>query len=381
MRMNDLATNLMEAISIKYNTRVYEMKASGQDVIVLSLGEAYFDMPVFDFSSLPYPDLYHYSHSRGLPTLRKKIANYYLDRYRVNAEPDTEIILTAGSKIGIYYALLSILNPGDEVLILEPYWVSYTEQVKLVGAVPTSIPMGEGIEKLEQYVSKRTRAVILNNPQNPTGKNFSREEIERLYALAVAKDLWIISDEAYSDFVPSENKFISFGAIDEALERTIIVNSISKNFGISGWRIGYLISNPTVVDAVLRITQHTMTCAPTVLLMYLDQYFDEILRFTFPEISAVLEKRKRIGSFIDSLGLTVESGIATFYFFLNISPSRLSSVAFCDRLLNEYGVVAVPGVGYGKSCDHHIRLSIGTESDDRIFEGLRRIKQLIGETV
>ena len=380
MKLNDVATTLMEAISIKYNNMVYEMKARGEDIVVLSLGEAFFDIPMLSFDRLAYPDLYHYSHSRGLPTLREKISIYYSDRYGVDADPDAEILMTAGSKIGIYYALLSIVEQGDEVLLLEPYWVSYTEQVRLVGANPVTVPVGESISDLDRYVTDRTRAVILNNPQNPTGRNFNRDEVEQVFAFAVRHGLWVIADEAYSDFVSSSERFTSFGAVDTKFERTIIVNSISKNFGISGWRIGYMLSNPSVIDTALKITQHTMTCAPTVLLMYLDRYFDHILEFTMPQISDLLAKRERIATHLENEGLTVETGNATFYFFVRTAPSRLDSVEFCNQLLAKYKVVAVPGIGYGKSCDQFIRISIGTESDERILSGLKRIKQLIVES-
>jgi aminotransferase len=380
MRMNDVATSLMEAISIKYNNLVYEMKSRGEDVIVLSLGEAFFDIPIFDFTELPFPDMYHYSHSRGIAGLRDKISTHYLTRYGVESNSETQILLTAGSKIGIYYALLSLLEPGDEVLLLEPYWVSYTEQVKLVGAVPVTVPIGETIDGLEKFVTDRTRAIIINNPQNPTGRNFSRSDINKIYELASEHDMWLISDEAYSDFVNEGDEFISCGLVDTKFERTIVVNSISKNFGISGWRIGYMISNKTVIDTALKITQHTMTCAPTVLLMYLDRYFDDILELTLPQIAALLSKRTDVETLIKLENLSIEPGDSTFYFFVAISPSRLTSIEFCDRLLADHGVVAVPGIGYGQSCDGYVRISIGTESTSRIQQGLRSIKNLILET-
>ena len=186
----------------------------------------------------------------------------------------------------------------------------------------------------------------------------------------------MISDEAYSDFLIDE-KFTSFGVVDPLFESTIIVNSISKNFGISGWRIGYLISNPRIVYNVLKLNQHMMTCAPTPLLMYLDKHFNEIISQTEPQIKALVMRRKNIQRSFDELGIKAEAGIATFYFFVDISDSKLDSVAFCDRLLSEKYVAAVPGIGYGQTCDHHIRISFGAESEDRVYEGLKRIRHLI----
>lgn len=370
---------VVEAISIKYNNLVYEMKAAGDDVIVLSLGEAFFDLPKCDFESLPYPDVYHYSHSRGMPSLREKIASYYEGHYDVRVDPGAEILITAGSKIGVYYALQSTINPGDEVLIVEPFWVSYSEQVKLVGGVPKYIPIGASFSDFEKYVTNKTKCLIINNPQNPSGRNFSYEEVKFLHELARKFDFWIIADEAYSDFL-IEEKFTSFGVVDPEFEKTFIVNSISKNFGISGWRIGYLISNPRAVYGALKLNQHMMTCAPTPLLMFLEKHFDEIISQTRPQIESLIMMRKRVKGFMDELGIKAEPGTATFYFFVDISESKLGSVAFCDRLLSEYFVSAVPGIGYGSSCDNHIRISFGTEPDDRVYAGLQRIRALTEAT-
>lgn len=377
--MNTAVDALVEAVSIKYNNMVYEIKSAGGDVIVLSLGEAFFDLPKCDFESLPYPDVYHYSHSRGMLSLREKIARYYDENYAVGIDSATEMLITAGSKIGVYFALQTVINPGDEVLIVEPYWVSYSEQVKLIGGIPKYIPLGESVFEFGKYITDKTRCIIVNNPQNPSGKNFTRDEVEFLHGLVTKHDIWIIADEAYSDFLIDE-KFISFGAVDPSFEHTIIVNSISKNFGISGWRIGYLISNPEVVYGALKLNQHMMTCAPTPLLMFLDKHFDEIISLTKPQIRDLIVKRKRVQGFMDELGIKVVPGTSTFYFFVDISASKLDSVAFCDRLLSELFVAAVPGIGYGHSCDRHIRVSFGTEPDERIHEGLKRICDLIDAT-
>lgn len=377
--MSTTVDALIEAISIKYNNLVYEIKSAGGDVIVLSLGEAFFDLPKCDFESLPYPDVYHYSHSRGMPSLREKIARYYGEHYSVRVDPATEMLITAGSKIGVYYALQTVINPGDEVLIVEPFWVSYSEQVKLIGGVPRYVPLGESVFEFGRYITSKTKCLIVNNPQNPSGKNFTREEVAFLHELTKKHGIWTISDEAYSDFLIDE-KFISFGAVDPSFEHTIIVNSISKNFGISGWRIGYLISNPLVVYNALKLNQHMMTCAPTPLLMFLDKHFDEIISQTKPQIEALIMKRKLVRGFLDELGIKVEPGTSTFYFFVDISASKLNSIAFCDRLLSEQFVAAVPGIGYGQTCDRHIRISFGTESDERIYEGLKRIRNLIDTT-
>lgn len=379
MTVSTTVDALVEAISIKYNNLVYDMKLAGNDIIVLSLGEAFFDLPKCDFETLCYPDVYHYSHSRGLLSLREKIAGYYEGQYAVRVDPAAEILITAGSKIGVYYSLQATINPGDEVLIVEPFWVSYSEQVKLVGGVPKYIPLGVAISEFEKYVTDKTKCLIINNPQNPSGRNLTLGEVEFLHGLAKKHGFWIIADEAYSDFLADE-AFTSFGVVDSTFDNTIIVNSISKNFGISGWRIGYLISNPGLVYSALKLNQHMMTCAPTPLLMFLDKNFDDIISQTRPQIKSLIMMRRRVQEYMDELGIKAEPGTSTFYFFIDISESKLRSVEFCDRLLLEHFVSTVPGIGYGNSCDRHIRISFGTESDDRVYNGLQRIRSLIEAT-
>ncbi|MDQ7822765.1 MAG: pyridoxal phosphate-dependent aminotransferase [Candidatus Eremiobacteraeota bacterium] len=376
----DHIERIVQAMSIKYNNMVYEMKANGIDIIVLSLGEAFFDIPLFHFDDLPYPALYHYSHSRGVQELRKKLAQYYTHQYSVNVNPDEEIIVTAGSKIAIHMAFMAILNPGDEVIIHEPAWVSYPEQVRLCHGIPVLVPYHETIMDLGKYVTSRTKVIVLNNPHNPRGYVAWEAEIEYLHELAKMRDIFLLADEAYSDFLLNPDEFISCGWFDSQKKHTIICNSMSKNYGMSGWRIGYIISNPELIAHILKINQHLITCPSTILEFYLAKHFDDILSITKPQIRDVVEKRSAIASFMDSLEMRYLPGSATFYFFVSIEQSRLRSEEFCTRLLDEYHVSTVPGLGYGESCDRHIRVSVGTESMERTLHGIRMIKELISKT-
>jgi aspartate aminotransferase/aminotransferase len=371
--------DIAQALSIRYNNLVYEMKSRGEDVIVLSLGEAFFDIPLFSFDEMPMPDSYHYSHSRGVPELRRRLAEYYGREYGVPVDPDREIIVTAGSKIAIHMSLMAILNPGDEVLVLEPAWVSYTEQVKLCHGVPVMVPQDRSIFQLDEFVTPRTRAIIVNNPNNPSGKVLTREELEHLHGLADRGNLFLLSDEAYSDFL-LDDAFISCGALDPEKKHTIVCNSMSKNYGMSGWRIGYVIGRASLMDEVLKINQHLVTCPPTILQYYLERHFDEILDITRPQIADVVRRRRELAGFMDSSGMSRLPGDATFYFFVSIARSALSSEEFCTRLLTEHRVSTVPGIGYGQSCDRFIRVSVGTESMERTREGLRLVAALIEET-
>jgi len=371
-----IAFDVEQAMSVKYNSIVYDLQKKGEGILVLSLGEVFFDIPLMPINTLPLPDLYHYSSSRGIPELRKKLSGFFVANYGVSVDYEKEILITAGSKAAIYFAFISILNPGDEVLIHEPYWVSYPEQVKLCYGVPVAVPFGEKVYDFEKYITSQTKVIVINNPQNPTGYLYSEKELSFLFDLAKKYNLWVFSDEAYSEFV-QEEEFVSFGKIDSDKSRSVIFNSISKNFGVSGWRLGFLVGNEKLIDAVLKINQHLITCAPTILEYYVDRYFYDVLAITSPLIRDLMNKRKLVADFLDEIELYYLPGTATFYFFVSIVPSLLTSEEFCIRLLNEKKISVVPGIGYGVSCDQFIRLSIGTTSLDEIKYAITEIKNLI----
>jgi aspartate/methionine/tyrosine aminotransferase len=369
----------VEAMSIRYNNDVYEMQRRGEKVIVLSLGEAFFDLPLYPMDDLPYPQLYHYTHSRGLLELRERIAGHYREQYQVPVDPQREIILTAGSKAAIHFALMSTLDPGDEALVQEPCWVSYPEQVRLCHATPVRLPYDAPLREYERRLTARTRVIIVNNPHNPRGQVMSAAELQYIVDLARANGLYVLADEAYSDFL-LDGGFRSLAAADPGKRHTIVCNSISKNFGISGWRLGYVISNPGLTDQILKVNQHILTCPASILQYYVARHFERIRDLARPQIRQVVEKRDAVARHMDGLGLSYLPGAATFYFFVSIAPSRLGSEAFCDRLLREHRVAAVPGIGYGASCDGFVRVSVGAESLEDIRAGLGRMKRLIDES-
>jgi aspartate aminotransferase/aminotransferase len=355
------------------------MKRQGIEVIVLSLGEAYFDIPLHPMDDLPIPGVYHYSHSRGILELREKICEYYQTQFGVSIDPAKEIIVTAGSKAAIHFSMMSVLDPGDEVITQEPTWVSYPEQVRLCYAKPIQIPYYESIFDFEKYLTAKTKMIIINNPHNPRGQVLTKKELQYLVDLAKENDLYILSDEAYSDFLVGD-KFYSLGLFDQKKNNIIVCNSISKNFGISGWRIGYVFSNPDLINQILKVNQHIITCPPTILEWYLVKHYDEIIKITYPQIAAVVNLRKEVANFMDEIGLCYLPGTATFYFFVSIAPTKLTSEEFCTRLLMDEHISVVPGLGYGNTCDQFVRVSVGTEPMGKIQYGLKKLLELIQKT-
>jgi aminotransferase len=367
-----------EALSIKFNNIVYDLKRKGAQITVLSLGEAFFDIPLKPFDDLPFPDLFHYSHSRGLLELREKLCAYYR-RFGVSADPEREIIVTAGSKAAIHFALMAMLDPGDEVLIGEPSWVSYPEQVKLCYGRPVMIPYDKDVRDYERYVTPRTKAIIISNPHNPRGQVLGRSDLEHVVDLARRQGAFVLVDEAYSDFVRGE-EFVSGGAVDPEKGHVVVCNSISKNLGISGWRLGYVIARDSLISQILKVNQHIVTCPATVLSFYVARHFEELLETCRPQIERLIRDRQRVAGIMDGLGLSYLPGSSTFYFFVSIAPSRLGSEEFCLRLLHDEHISAVPGIGYGASCDAFIRVSVGTEPLPKIEWALGRIRAFIDQT-
>ncbi|MFD4508057.1 pyridoxal phosphate-dependent aminotransferase [Streptomyces sp. NPDC058457] len=380
MRHSSLMDSVSEASSIRTNNRVYELRAAGVDIVTLSLGEAFFDLPTPSFEGMPGAQIHHYSHSRGVPLLRQKLAEYHKTCSGAPVDPETEIMVTAGSKAAIFMTLTALLEPGDEVIIPEPLWVSYPDQVRLARGVPVMTPWYEQVSDLESYITPRTRVIIVNNPHNPTGRRLGAAELLSLHELAEKYGLFLISDEAYHEFVPESEVFVSALKHDPEKRHTIVCNSMSKNYGISGWRIGYLIADQHFTCQVIKLQQHMVTCAPTILSYYLAENFEAILDHTRPQIRRVVSTRNRMADLLADRGVQCLPGDATFYLFASLGESLLDSTEFAEQLLTRHGVAVVPGVGYGASCDRFVRVAVGAESEDRLVRGMHAIADLIEAT-
>lgn len=375
--LNPMVEMIPEAFSIYINQIVYDKKSKGERVYTYSLGEAFFDIPRFEVSDSEMQAGYHYSSSLGLPALRNKICETYQKRYHVTVDPDREILISAGSKPLIFMALQACVCPGDEVVYHEPAWLSYKEQIKLVNGVPVAIPYYEDVYKWDKYISDKTKVLIINNPNNPSGKLYSYDEIGFLINLAQEKGFFIISDEAYSDFLLPEDEFISFARLDSKMENVIVINSLSKNMGMSGWRVGYVIAHNTVIMQVLKLNQHLITCAPTILQDYISNHFFDILELTIPQAVAMARKRIAVSEIMKRIGIKFLEGVGTFYFLIDVSEFLGETEDLVYDLLLNHNIATVPGEAYGTSTKGFIRFGIGVESLGDIEKSLRVIKSFI----
>ena len=378
MQISEKVKNIPEALSIYMNQLVYSLKRNNEKIKVLSLGEAYFDIPLFDFQKMDFTKGYHYSESRGLPELRSKIAGYYTKQYSAPVNGEDELLISAGSKPIIYMAIQAVINDGDEVLMPEPAWLSYPEQIKLAGGIPRYIPYYEPVNRYVDFITEKTKILIINNPNNPAGRSYTRQELEHIYRICRERGVYVLSDEAYSDFTLN-GSFTSLANIAPDKDGIIVVNSLSKNFGISGWRIGYVIAAPYLIDHILKLNQHLITCGATILNMYLAKYFDELIAITLPQAKAVVDRRKVITDYMDEIGLDHLEGNATFYCFVNIGSYGHSSLDYCLYLLFRYHIAAVPGSAYGSSTERFIRIGVGAEPIESLKESIDIIRRVIAE--
>ena len=364
--------SISDAKSITINQKVYELQRSGHNPIIFSSGEAFFDLDLYSFNKVGVKEGFHYSDTQGIPALREKMAKFYNSSYSSNITAN-EIIISPGSKFSIFAVFKTILDNSDEVLMHEPCWLSYKYQVELAGGLAKSIPYDADLKQVTKYFTQKTKILAICNPNNPAGRIYSKDEILFLKNTCQEHNVYLLVDEAYSDFTSA--KFHSLYSYENGeKEGLIVVNSLSKNMGMSGWRIGYSIATQEFNSYMLKINQHLVTCAPTLLLRYTNYYFHDILKNTLPQVAEITKKRENVKRYLDEIGLNYLSGEGTFYFMIDISNFNGDDVVFSDLLLKQHRIAVVPGSAYGDSTRHFVRVGIGTETLERIFEGLRILK-------
>ena len=327
-----------------------------------------------------------YTSNWGLLSLREEIARYMQGRYHLTYDPGKEILVTVGASEGIDLSLRVLMNPGDEVLIPEPSYVSYAPGVVFAGGVPVPVPTSEqnGFalmpEALAAAVTSRTKAVILPYPNNPTGAVLDRPLLERLRDVFVENDLIVISDEIYSELTYTEEGHTSIASLPGMHERTIVLNGFSKAFAMTGWRMGYLCAPAAFTDVMCKIHQYTILCAPRQGQVAAEEALRQGREDGYADVVSMREsynqrRRLMVQSFRD-MGLSCFEPLGAFYVFPGIQKTGLSSEDFCQRLLREKKVVTVPGPACGASGEGYIRCSYAT-GIAKLTEALDRMADFV----
>ena len=364
--------------------KFFDIVSEMKDAISLGVGEPDFDTPWHireeGIYSLEKGRTF-YTSNAGLLELRKAIAHYMYRKYELTYNPAHEIVVTVGGSEGIDLALRAMLNPGDEVILPEPAFVSYLPCVKLADGVPVTIDLKEENhfklkpEELLAAITDKTKILILSYPNNPTGAIMTREDLEPIAEIVKEKDLYVISDEIYAELT-YDDSFYSLANFDEIKDQVIIISGFSKAYAMTGWRLGYVLGNKTFIKAMNKIHQYIIMSAST------PAQYGAIDAMRNGDIhvqemrESYLARRNYITKGFNRLGLTTHLPQGAFYIFPDIRSTGLTSDEFCEKLLQEQHVACVPGTAFGEAGEGFIRVSYAY-SIEHIKEALDRIEKFL----
>lgn len=390
MRLSHRVTALAASATAAVSSRAAELKRSGVDVIGFGVGEPDFDTPEsIKTAAIDALRAGHTKYSKpfsGLPDVRAAVCEKLARDSGLTYTPN-EVMVTVGCKEAIYLALMSLVDPGDEVLLLVPYWVSYPSQIELAGGTPIAIHGAEArsfkvtAEQIAEAITPRTRVLLLNYPNNPAGYNYTADELQPIIEVARTHDLWVISDELYDGLVYGDEGFTSFATVEGAnRERIIIVHSTSKTHSMTGWRIGFAAGPEPVIKAMGKLQTHTTSGACT-----FGQFGMAAALRADPALVRDVrdEYRRRRRMMCDGLnampGVSCVEPAGAFYCFPNVSKTydRLgisTSTEFAAKLLEDAHVAVVPGAAFGS--DEHVRLAFAT-APESIEAGLGRMSRFL----
>ncbi|MDY6986366.1 MAG: pyridoxal phosphate-dependent aminotransferase [Candidatus Thermoplasmatota archaeon] len=365
--------------------RMFELAAKREDSISLGIGEPDFPTPKDIKERVKKAldaDATHYAPNAGIPELREAIAEKSRRENGIDCTAD-EVLVTIGATEGLFLALASILKEGDEVLVPAPAFLTYNASISLAGGKSIEVPCMEknnfhiNAKDIEQSINNRTRAIIIASPNNPTGAALSKEELKSIAELAIEKDLFIITDEVYERFMYDGRKSFSIASMPEARDKTITINSFSKTYAMTGWRIGYAIAPEEVFSKMLKLHMYIASCINT-----FSQYGAlEALRGGYESVDKMIAEYARRRSYVyDRLSamkhVRVTKPEGAFYFFPNIEDTNLSSADFCDKLFDETGVVVVNGEAFGECGSGHVRISYAT-SMEKLEKAMDRMESFL----
>lgn len=358
---------------------------SFDDVIDLSLGDP--DLTTHsDIIDAAFRDAHaghtKYTDFRGDPELRREIIRFYKEEYGMDIA-DEEIFIAASGCLAMYLVLEAILDDGDEVILQAPFFTPYPQQVELARGIPVELPTYEeedfqiDTDRLESLINERTKALIINSPSNPTGNCLTVETMQKIASIAEKYDLIVISDDIYTAF-SYQNPFVPFASLPGMQERTVIINSFSKNFTMTGWRVGNIIAPDYIIKIVQQINENVVFTAPSIsqrAAIYALQHRDEV------QPPMIEEYRKRMFYAAERISnipkiSVIDPPKGSFYLFVNIKETGLSSVDAADMILREAHVLTLPGNAFGECGEGYVRIAC-TVNIDTLKEAFDRIEAVM----
>lgn len=379
-------SNMTQEIGGSPIRKMFNIASKMTDVISFTVGEPDFVTPqnIMDAAARAMNEgETHYTLNAGILPLRKAVAKRLYEKNSIIVDPEKEIIITAGGMEALMLCMMVLINPGDEVIVSDPYWPNHPSQVKMCGGIPRFVKVYESdgfiynCDNIRKAINKNTKAILVNSPANPTGGVVDKETMKEIAKLAVENDLIVISDEVYQHFLYDGAEFVSISSFEGMKERTIIIDSFSKTYAMTGWRIGYAAGPEEVIKNMVKLQENVVGCVNTP-----TQYAAiEALEGTQEPLKRMIQKyAERRTLSIDGINnipnLSCIKPKGAFYSFVNISKSKMNSEEFAVNLLKSTGVVVVPGSGFGEAGDGFVRMSYAT-SEENILEGLKRIDRFM----
>ena len=381
--MRDFVSEKIKNIKPSGIRKFFDIANSMEDCISLGVGEPDFDTPWHiteeGIYSLEQGRTF-YTSNQGLPEIREEISKWNKRKYNLDYSPD-EIIVTCGGSEAIDIALRATINPGDEVIILEPNYVCYGPDILMAGGIPVKIKLKNENEfrltpeELESAITPKTKILLMNYPNNPTGAIMNKADLEKIAKVIIKHDLLVITDEIYSELT-YEGNHCSIGSLPNTKERTITINGFSKAYSMTGWRLGYVMGPKEIMEQVKKIHQFVIMSAPTI-----SQYAGlEALRNGDEDIERMKKeydkRRKYLLKEFNRLSLPCFEPKGAFYIFPDIRKYNMSSEEFATQLLNKEHVVVVPGTAFGDSGEGFIRISYAY-SLEALKEAIKRIERFL----
>jgi aminotransferase len=384
--IDNFINNNLKKISPSGIRKFFELLFSTEDVVSLSIGEPDFITPrhIRDAATSALERGYTmYTSNYGMLELRQEIARHLESLYQVIYKPESEILVTVGTSQGLDLALRAITNYGDEVIIPDPCYVAYSPCIVLAGGVPVSIPTSREnnfaikASDIESHISSKTKAILIGYPSNPTGAIMPVEELSQIAELAHRYNLLVISDEIYSRLTYGI-KHTCFTNLPETKDNTILIGGFSKSYAMTGWRIGYIAASNRIIEAMTRIHQYTMLCAPIMVQMAAI----EALKHGENDVMMMLKEYDRrrhiLVDGLNAIGLDCFEPKGAFYTFPSIESTGMTSEDFSEKLLLEEKVAVIPGSAFGCCGEGYVRCSYATPLNN-IEEALNRIQHFISK--
>ncbi|MFS9096853.1 pyridoxal phosphate-dependent aminotransferase [Streptococcus australis] len=390
MKISDRVLKMEESVTLASDAKAKKLKEEGKDILFLTLGQPDFHTPenIQDAAVEAIRDgrASFYTVASGLPTLKAAV-NTYFERYYGYSVSPNQVTFATGAKFSLYTFFMAVLNPGDEVIIPTPYWVSYGDQVLMAEGVPVYVKGHQvndfkvSVEQLEEARSEKTKVLVLNSPSNPTGMIYSKEELLAIGNWAVEHDILILADDIYGRLVYNGNEFVPISSLSEAIRKqTVVINGVSKAYAMTGWRVGYAVGDPEIIGAMSKLTGQTTSNLTAV------SQYATIEALTGPQDSVEVMRQafeERLNTIYPLLcevpGFDVIKPQGAFYLFPNVKKAMemkgyTDVTEFATAILEEVGVALITGAGFG--APENVRLSYATDLET-LKEAVRRLHQFM----